>query len=593
MPFTSKNDINVLQQNDAQTVGAGGGDDRYILTLSTLSTNQKIQISDAQGSNVLHLVGGLVISASKVASDTLLLKLTNGAEITILGASSFTFQTGGDSLSAIGGSKQNFTQFVTQSLGTSVPVGAAILNGKTVTVNDSGGTTLVTTPEGDTTGGSAPSSLFSTAQTKSYTDNNIDTLPSANDSLVRTVASSYLWQKQALTYGFNQTLPSEYLTDNDLKSQINQWQKLNTTETNVARAAIDRLGQLTPLTFTEASGNSGDIRFNVIYIPGDTAGFAYMPTNGGITAVEGDVFLDSEMRSQYKFAAGDQGYMTVWHELGHAMGLEHPFEGTYTLSKSLDNWANSIMSYTPSKSLVLKFTASGNSANVAADYNAAPADFTLLDVAALQAMYGANTNYATGDNTYSVDAVNKKTLTIWDAGGNDTIDASTATGQSIIDMRAGQLASIDIQTIAMQAAVTKAYYQSMGLNGMDSWVDSVYATPDYASKLYTGENNLVITYGTIIENVKTGAGNDTVKDNAVNNTITTGSGDDAIYLGRGGFDTVNGGSGTDTVYLDVLKADVQTGKLDNGNFLLVGSGFAAELIGVEQIRYGNGEIFTV
>lgn len=455
----------------------------------------------------------------------------------------------------------------------------------------SGGSTDGGNTGGGSTGGS--NTLLQTAQQKSYTDSDIDSLPSANDSLVRTVASSYLWQKQALTYGFNQTLPNEYLTDNDLKSQINQWQKLNATETNVARAAIDRLGQLTPLTFTEASGNSGDIRFNVIYIPGDTAGFAYMPTNGGITAVEGDVFLDSEMRSQYKFAAGDQGYMTVWHELGHAMGLEHPFEGTYTLSKSLDNWANSIMSYTPSKSLVLKFTASGNSANVAADYNAAPADFTLLDVAALQAMYGANTNYATGDNTYSVDAVNKKTLTIWDAGGNDTIDASTATGQSIIDMRAGQLASIDIQTIAMQAAVTKAYYQSMGLNGMDSWVDSVYATPDYASKLYTGENNLVITYGTIIENVKTGAGNDTVKDNAVNNTITTGSGDDAIYLGRGGFDTVNGGSGTDTVYLEVLKADVQTGKLDNGNFLLVGSGFAAELIGVEQIRYGNGEIFTV
>ena len=454
-----------------------------------------------------------------------------------------------------------------------------------------GGTGTGGTGTGGT--GTGSTSLLTTAQSKSYTDNNIDTLPSANDSLVRTVATSFVWQKQALTYGFNQTLPSEYLTDNDLKSQINQWQKLNATETNVARAAIDRLGQLTPLTFTEASGNSGDIRFNVIYIPGDTAGFAYMPTNGGITAVEGDVFLDSEMRSQYKFAAGDQGYMTVWHELGHAMGLEHPFEGAYTLSKSLDNWANSIMSYTPSKSLVLQFTASGNSTNVKADFTAGPADFTLLDVAALQAMYGANTDYATGNNTYTVNSLQKETLTIWDAGGNDTIDASTATGQSIIDMRPGQLASIDIQTIAIQAAATKAAYAAQGLTGswVTDWVDQQYA--DYADQLYTGENNLVITYGTIIENVKTGAGNDTVKDNAVNNTITTGSGDDTIYLGRGGFDTVNGGSGTDMVYLEVLKADVQTAKLDNGNFLLVGSGFAAELIGVEQIRYGNGEIFTV
>ena len=465
---------------------------------------------------------------------------------------------------------------------------------------DGGGSTDGGNTGGGSTGGS--NTLLQTAQQKSYTDSDIDSLPSANDSLVRTVASSFMWQKTALTYGFNQTVPSQYYSDPEVTSALAEygtslakWDKLNAGEMAVARLAISRLSELTPLSFSETSNNGGDIRFNVVEIPGPVGGFAYMRANGGSTAAEGDVFLDSEMRSQYTFAAGDQGYMTVWHELGHAMGLNHPFDGTYTLSKSLDNWANSIMSYTPSKSLVLNFTSVGNQVNVRAAYNASPADFTLLDVAALQAMYGANTDYATGDNTYSVDAVNKKTLTIWDAGGNDTIDASTATGQSIIDMRPGQLASIDIQTIAMQAAATKAAYAAQGLTGswVTDWVDSVYATPDYASKLYTGENNLVSTYGTIIENVKTGAGNDTVKDNAVNNTITTGSGDDAIYLGRGGFDTVNGGSGTDTVYLEVLKADVQTGKLDNGNFLLVGSGFAAELIGVEQIRYGNGEIFTV
>ena len=454
------------------------------------------------------------------------------------------------------------------------------------------------TDGGNTGGGS--NTLLQTAQQKSYTDSDIDSLPSANDSLVRTVASSFMWQKTALTYGFNQTVPSQYYSDPEVTSALAEygtslakWDKLNAGEMAVARLAISRLSELTPLSFSETSNNGGDIRFNMVEIPGPVGGFAYMPANGGLTAAEGDVFLDSEMRSQYTFAAGDQGYMTVWHELGHAMGLNHPFDGTYTLSKSLDNWANSIMSYTPSKSLVLQFTASGNSTNVKADFTAGPADFTLLDVAALQAMYGANTNYATGNNSYGLDAVKKETLTIWDAGGNDTIDASAATGQSIIDMRPGQLASIDIQTIAMQAAATKAAYAAQGLTGswVTDWVDQQYA--DYADQLYTGENNLVITYGTIIENVKTGAGNDTVKDNAVNNTITTGSGNDAIYLGRGGFDTVNGGSGTDTVYLEVLKADVQTGKLDNGNFLLVGSGFAAELIGVEQIRYGNGEIFTV
>ena len=141
MAFTASDDVNILQTSDSSVVGAGAGNDRYVLSASTLSNNQKITISDSSGANALQLVGGLVISSSQVTSNALLLTLNNGAQITLLGANTFSYITGGDAISGTGGTTQNYNSFVTQSLGTTVPAGNTPNSGGSVTVNNNGGTT--------------------------------------------------------------------------------------------------------------------------------------------------------------------------------------------------------------------------------------------------------------------------------------------------------------------------------------------------------------------------------------------------------------------------------------------------------------------
>lgn len=185
MAFTNGNDLNVIQASDSAVVGAGAGNDVYVLDTATLAANQQVQISDTQGTNTIRLVGGLTITSSAIAADTLQLTLSNGAVITVLGASTFSFQTGGNPLSGAGSTTQTFSQFVTGSLGAAaVPTGNTVVMGQpNLTVNAAGGTTGGT---GGNNGGGTPGNTFlltAGADTRTGTANNDDTFDgSANQN---------------------------------------------------------------------------------------------------------------------------------------------------------------------------------------------------------------------------------------------------------------------------------------------------------------------------------------------------------------------------------------------------------------------------
>ena len=69
-----------------------------------------------------------------------------------------------------------------------------------------------------------------------------------------------------------------------------------------------------------------------------------------------------------------------------------------------------------------------------------------FDIATIQYLYGINTNYNTGNDTYYLPTVNAPGtywISIWDAGGNDTISAQNATNSAVINLNDATLLNND------------------------------------------------------------------------------------------------------------------------------------------------------
>jgi Ca2+-binding RTX toxin-like protein len=136
-------------------------------------------------------------------------------------------------------------------------------------------------------------------------------------------------------------------------------------------------------------------------------------------------------------------------------------------------------------------------------------EYSVLDIAALQYIYGPSKNARTGDETYAVDA--SITNFIWDGAGNDTLSVAGASASATVYLTAG--------------------YQ--GFIGTKS------------SRI-TDAGQITVNFGTVIENLIGSSNADNLYGNAVANLIQGEVGSDFLS-GLDGNDTLRGGSGVDSL----------------------------------------------
>ncbi len=320
------------------------------------------------------------------------------------------------------------------------------------------------------------------------------------------------------------------------------------------------------IAFTDAADQGHD----------GSAAYAYTPPQPGFsgTALNGDIWIDDQYKGD-DASAGTFLYETFLHELGHALGLKHPFEGT-ALPAEFDNTRYTIMSYTEfSDSAFRTFALQGNSLLATTSFVSISTPM-LLDIIAIQGIYGAANTAELGANTYTFDESRPMMMTLVDNGGVDTFDLSAHARASSVNLTPGSFSSIAQWSIASQIAFWTARFPNFSPSFISGFLDK--------ADTYTWTDNVALSLGTVIENVLGGAGADTITGNTASNSLSGGAGGDQIFGGTGN-DTIIGGAGGGSY----LRGD------EGNDTISGGEGFddANGNMGNDTVSTGAGDDFCV
>lgn len=336
---------------------------------------------------------------------------------------------------------------------------------------------------------------------------------------------------------------------------------LNAAGQQLAFWALEAWENVSGLDFVPISSGVADIRFADNQDGAFAGPSEFDPDTGIIAPVAGvpgaEVNVATDWLNEYGTTLDSYSYQTYLHEIGHALGLGHagPYDGNATYG--VDNF------YANDSTLLSVMSYFGPDANT----TVAGGELSILtpamaDILAVQSLYGVGSAHE-GDTTWGANATvggwlgqifamvfdgaardsalyagAATSFTVYDTGGTDTLDFSTATRAQRIDMRAGTVSDVN------------------GVTG-----------------------GMAIALGVEIENALGGSAADRITGTSGANRITGGQGND----------TIDGGAGSDTAVLNVTRASVTA--TTEGSAIRVVSALGTDLYtSIEFFAFSDGTV---
>ncbi|EFH12438.1 M10 family metallopeptidase [Pseudoroseomonas cervicalis] len=343
-----------------------------------------------------------------------------------------------------------------------------------------------------------------------------------------------------------------------------QTEAWNTYERAQLLQVFELYQAITNLTFTEVDTES-EADFHLLLgdlpsLEGATPAAIFNPPVGG--ELDGYGMFNIIPRAWSREPGGrlDQGgsaFQTLIHEIGHGLGLAHPHDdggGSTVFPGVEDSWETgefdlnqgvwTMMSY------VRGWATGPDGPPVLPEYGHSMTPMA-FDIAVLQARYGANTTYATGDDIYELwdtDGPGTGYAAIWDAGGDDAIRYSGAR-DAVVDLRAATLE------------------WAPGGGGFVSYVSGVHGG-------YT------IAHGVVIEVALLGAGNDRI----------TGNDADNLFFGGSGNDMIDGGGGRNAAGFTTSFTELASFGRYGNTVILDGPEGQDTLVNIHRLMFADGTI---
>ena len=449
--------------------------------------------------------------------------------------------------------------------------------------------------------GSAFSSDYSLTYSNEITDNKfINALNTATRfPHLKAEKESYLMKESewnsyetTITYAFLDPEKDQYHNLGQMEDSI-EFQPYLRTDTvhpyndnakNMMRGILDKTSEIFKVTFEEVDYKIAQINFSLYTSTSESgqSNYANYPSNTpGVHVLVADEnsFKDSNF---VEINPGGSTFGTASHELGHNMGLSHPFDGypdtsgyaesyyangLFTVMSYATFWSKEVDIYEsglPKKynseavsiSGIYKDTEYGASDN----YVIAMLDWGRDDILTLGYMYGLRDNYNADDNIYIWGEYKNIYETIHDMGGNDIIDLSNYNWDMNIDLNPGAVSEVGVDQERIH------WNNSNGEKTGDVFILSWQTTiENYIGS--TGSNTVTLN-NKISNNIDISISEDkNIINNAITSDIIRGSGyEDYFYVTISNLEEIN-----ESISIDgaadfdwlVIEAPVKLNSLEN------------------------------
>lgn len=317
------------------------------------------------------------------------------------------------------------------------------------------------------------------------------------------------------------------------------FQQLNATQISAALYAIQQWQDVANIKLTRVQDSGSEYSNNAQFTlwtytnAAPSSAFANASGWGGWNNSTGSwqnyAYFNAQREAAIAPTGTNGGFELYIHEVGHALGLEHPAD--YNVSGTgYTAYARNAIFFEDSQQYTVMSYFNGNATHAFLG-SVSSATPLLYDIAAIQRLYGANMNTRTGDSVYGFNAnagqaflisnADQQTnFSVWDAGGRDVFDFSGYDETQWINLNEEAFSSVgglrNNISIARNVTIEDAY----GGSGADSILGSA------AANLLRGNAGA--------DSLDGGSGNDTLEGGAGNDLYIGATGDDRITEAVGG-----------------------------------------------------------